>query len=54
MLELKASVNGAAASPLPGADVIMNQALFRGPYPRLTRAMLDYEIEAIRQFVRKT
>jgi CDP-6-deoxy-D-xylo-4-hexulose-3-dehydrase len=53
-LELKASVNGAAASPLPGADAIMNQALFLGTYPGLTRAMLDYEIEAIRQFVRKT
>lgn len=53
-VELKASVNGAAASPLPGADAIMNQALFLGTYPGLTRAMLDYEIEAIRQFVRKT
>ena len=52
-LELKASVNGAAASPLPGADAIMNQALFLGTYPGLTRAMLDYEIEVIQEFARR-
>lgn len=36
---------------LPGADRIMNQAMFLGTYPGLTRAMLDYEIETIHQFV---
>ncbi|MEY5026182.1 MAG: hypothetical protein RLZZ244_1710 [Verrucomicrobiota bacterium] len=36
---------------LAGADAIMNQALFLGTYPGLTRAMLEYEIETIRDFV---
>ena len=35
---------------LKGADRIMNQALFLGTYPGLTRAMLDYEISVIRNF----
>jgi len=35
---------------LPGADAIMNTALFLGTYPGLTRAMLDYEIETIHRF----
>ena len=35
----------------PGADAIMNQALFLGTYPGLTREMMDYEIETIRSFV---
>jgi CDP-4-dehydro-6-deoxyglucose reductase, E1 len=52
-LELKASVNGAAASPLPGADAIMNQALFLGTYPGLTSAMLEYEIAVLQEFARK-
>lgn len=51
-LELKASVNGAAASPLPGADAIMNQALFLGTYPGLTAEMLAYEVQVIRDFVK--
>ena len=50
-LELKASINGAAASPLPGADAIMNQALFLGTYPGLTAEMLAYEVQVIRDFV---
>lgn len=37
---------------MPGADEIMNQAIFLGTYPGLTQAMLDYEIEVIRAFVR--
>ncbi len=37
---------------LKGADRIMNQALFLGTYPGLTKAMLDYEIEVIRAFCR--
>jgi CDP-6-deoxy-D-xylo-4-hexulose-3-dehydrase len=51
-LELKASTDGEAASPLPGADEIMHRALFLGTYPGLTAAMLDYEIATIRAFVR--
>jgi CDP-6-deoxy-D-xylo-4-hexulose-3-dehydrase len=35
-----------------GADAIMNQALFLGTYPGLTKEMMDYEIETIRAFVR--
>lgn len=35
-----------------GADEIMHQALFLGTYPGLTPAMLTYEIDAIRDFVR--
>jgi CDP-6-deoxy-D-xylo-4-hexulose-3-dehydrase len=34
-----------------GADLLMNSAIFLGTYPRLTSAMIDYEIEVIRQFV---
>jgi CDP-6-deoxy-D-xylo-4-hexulose-3-dehydrase len=38
---------------MKGADEIMNQALFLGTYPGLTKEMMDYEIETIREFVRK-
>jgi CDP-6-deoxy-D-xylo-4-hexulose-3-dehydrase len=51
-LELKASINGASTSPLPGADAIMNQALFLGTYPSLTSSMLAYELEVIHEFIR--
>lgn len=54
-LELQLSTSTAAngaASPLPGADAIMNQALFLGTYPGLTKEMIDYEIETIRKFIR--
>ncbi|MGC4073220.1 MAG: lipopolysaccharide biosynthesis protein RfbH [Nibricoccus sp.] len=37
---------------LAGADEIMHRAMFLGTYPGLSRAMLDYEIETIRNFVR--
>jgi CDP-6-deoxy-D-xylo-4-hexulose-3-dehydrase len=37
---------------LPGADELMNRALFLGTYPGLTGPMLAYEIETIRSFVR--
>jgi CDP-6-deoxy-D-xylo-4-hexulose-3-dehydrase len=37
---------------LPGADRIMNEAVFIGTYPGLTEAMLNYMIETIRKFVR--
>ncbi len=38
---------------LEGADRIMNEALFVGTYPGLTRPMLDYMIEMITGFVKK-
>lgn len=37
---------------LPGADRIMNEAIFLGVYPGLTTAMLDYVIESVHAFVR--
>ena len=37
---------------LEGADRIMNEALFVGTYPGLTREMLDYVIEVIHGFVK--
>ena len=40
------------AAPCPGADELMSRGLFLGTYPGLSQAMLDYEIEAIHQFVR--
>ena len=36
---------------LEGSDRLMNQALFLGTYPGLTKNMLDFEIEAIKAFV---
>jgi CDP-6-deoxy-D-xylo-4-hexulose-3-dehydrase len=37
---------------LQGADQIMNQAVFVGVYPGLTKAMLDFMVEKIVQFTR--
>lgn len=37
---------------MPGADELMHRALFLGTYPGLTPAMLAYELEVIREFVR--
>ncbi len=36
----------------PGADAIMNTALFLGTYPGLTEEMMAYEIKTIRDFVK--
>lgn len=36
---------------LPGADRIMNDAVFVGVYPGMTHAMLDYMVECIHDFV---
>ena len=36
---------------MTGADEIMEQAIFLGTYPGLSKAMLDYEIEVIKSFV---
>lgn len=38
--------------PMPGADELMQCALFLGTYPGLTPAMLAYEIQVIHDFVR--
>ena len=38
-------------SELSGADEIMNRAIFLGTFPGLNSAMLDYEIETIKNFV---
>jgi CDP-6-deoxy-D-xylo-4-hexulose-3-dehydrase len=38
---------------LAGADQIMNEALFIGTYPGLTRPMLDYIIETIQAFAKQ-
>ena len=40
-----------AVPELPGADQLMNQALFLGTYPGLSEAMIDKEIECINSFV---
>ena len=37
---------------LNGADAVMNQSLFIGTYPGLTKAMLDYIIETIHNYVK--
>ena len=41
------------AAAFPGADAIMNTAIFLGTYPGLTQEMLDYEIQVIREFVKR-
>jgi CDP-6-deoxy-D-xylo-4-hexulose-3-dehydrase len=53
-LSKSSTAAGNAGSPLPGADEIMNAALFLGTYPGLTGAQLDYEIETIRDFVARS
>ena len=35
----------------PGADILMNQALFLGTYPGLSKEMLDYELKIIHDFI---
>ena len=37
---------------LQGADRIMNEAIFLGVYPGLSREMLDYVIDTVGKFVR--
>ena len=37
---------------LKGADTLMNQAVFIGTYPGLTKQMIDYELEVITSFMR--
>ena len=38
---------------MTGADQIMNEVLFIGTYPGLTREMLDYVVEVIQNFCKK-
>lgn len=38
-------------STLPGADRIMNQTMFLGTYPGLTREMIEHMVRVIREFV---
>ncbi|MGH8048342.1 MAG: lipopolysaccharide biosynthesis protein RfbH, partial [Chthoniobacterales bacterium] len=54
-VQLKKDRPDAIRTPVeyPGADEIMNTAIFLGTYPGLTPAMLDYEIETIREFVKR-
>lgn len=42
---------GATSDALPGADRIMNEAVFIGVYPGLTREMIEYMVAEIRGFV---
>jgi CDP-6-deoxy-D-xylo-4-hexulose-3-dehydrase len=36
-----------------GADSLMNEAIFIGVYPGLSRPMLDYIVETMRAFAKK-
>ena len=46
-----ASLDSAAIhSLLPGADEIMEQAIFLGVYPGLSQAQLDYVVESVHEF----
>jgi CDP-6-deoxy-D-xylo-4-hexulose-3-dehydrase len=38
---------------LAGADQIMDEALFIGTYPGLTRPMLDYMVDTMQAFVKQ-
>jgi len=38
---------------MKGSDEIMNQALFLGTYPGLSKEMMDYEIDIIHAFVQQ-
>lgn len=54
-VQLKKDRPMAIRSPLyeyPGADELMNTALFLGTYPGLSKAMIEHEINIIRDFIR--
>lgn len=40
-----------SSAPYPGADRIMNEAIFIGTYPGLTKLQLDHMVKTIREFV---
>lgn len=46
----ESSVSG-LGSTYTGADRLMNESIFIGTYPGLSKAMMDYEIAQIREFV---
>ena len=52
-MQLRKDCPGAlrVAGEITGADEIMRTAMFLGTYPGLTRAMLDYELSTISEFV---
>ena len=41
------------ATEVTGSDQIMNDTLFLGTYPGLTKSMLDFEIDVINKFIEK-
>jgi CDP-6-deoxy-D-xylo-4-hexulose-3-dehydrase len=41
------------AAAVPGADEIMNTALFLGTYPGLSKGMIDYVVETVKKFTKK-
>ena len=41
------------ATEVIGSDQIMNDTLFLGTYPGLTKSMLDFEIDVINKFIEK-
>jgi CDP-6-deoxy-D-xylo-4-hexulose-3-dehydrase len=43
-----------AVGETPGADRIMNESIFVGVYPGLSRVMLDYMIDTISAFCRQS
>lgn len=47
----EAATSTTLGNAYPGADRLMNESLFIGTYPGLTKAMMDYEVAAIREFV---
>lgn len=46
------SSDHSVASALPGADEIMNSAIFLGTYPGLSKSQLVHEIDVIKKFVK--
>ena len=40
-------------SETKGSDEIMNNTLFLGTYPGLTKSMMDFEIEVINNYIEK-
>lgn len=47
------SLRGSNGSSLPGADAIMNHAIFLGVFPGLTISQLDYMISKIHEFAKE-
>ena len=54
-IEIKKSNPNAyrVASDTSNSDLIMNNTLFLGTYPGLTKSMMDFEIETINNFISK-